>query len=169
MTRKALRRISSLVFNAIKYMPFEPVMKLRNICCRVMLDSIGKSSNICDAVTFVNPSKVSIGDHVSVHENTTIGGKGAVTIGDNVAIASHCHIVSDTHNFSERGVLIKKQGVHEEPVYIGSNVWIGTHVVILGNVKIGDGAVVGAGSVVTKDIPANAVAFGNPCRVARYR
>lgn len=54
-----------------------------------------------------------------------------------------------------------------KPVHIGSNVWIGANAVVLPGVTIGDNTVIGAGSVVTKDIPANVIAVGNPCRVLR--
>ena len=53
------------------------------------------------------------------------------------------------------------------PVHIGENVWIGANAVVLPGVTIGDNSVIGAGSVVTKDIPANVIAVGNPCRVLR--
>jgi maltose O-acetyltransferase len=58
--------------------------------------------------------------------------------------------------------------VYGEPITIGNNVWFGGHCVVLSGVTIGDNAVIGAGSVVTKDIPAGAVAAGNPARVLRY-
>ena len=53
------------------------------------------------------------------------------------------------------------------PVHVGKNCWLGAGVIVMPGVSIGDGSVIGAGSVVTKDIPAGVVAYGNPCRVAR--
>ena len=159
----------TFILNIIKYMPFPCCLKIRNYCYRKILRNLGKHSQICDAVTILNPSSVSIGDYVSIHEYTTIGGAGSVSIGHNVAIASHCHIASDTHNFSDGNRPIKKQGITPKPVIIEDDVWIGTHVVILGGVKIGAGAVVGAGSVVTKDIPPYATAYGVPCEVKMIR
>jgi virginiamycin A acetyltransferase len=64
---------------------------------------------------------------------------------------------------------VKVAGVAEKPVTIGHGVWIGDSVTILPNVSIGNGAVIGAASVVTKDVPDYAIAVGNPCRVIRYR
>ena len=63
----------------------------------------------------------------------------------------------------------RNQGLeYAKPIKIGNNVWIGGNVTILGGVTIGDNAVIGAGAVVTKDIPANAIAAGNPAKVIRY-
>lgn len=169
MRKKIARKMAMAVIGSVKYVPFTPALKLRNFCYRFALKGMGDGCNIADAVTIIDPSRTSLGKRVSIHEYSVIGGKGEVTIGDYVAIGSHCHIVSDAHNFSRKDVLIKEQGVSEEPVIIGSNVWIGTQVTILGNVRIGDGAVIGAGSVVTKDVPGNVIAFGVPCKVVRSR
>lgn len=144
-------------------------MKLRNSCYRIVLRKMGRNVNICDAVTIIDPSKVSIGDRVSIHEYTYIAGGGEITIGNCVAIANNCTIVSESHNFFERNIPIKDQGVTAQPVSIGNDVWIGSKVTILGNVKIGNGAIIGAGSVVNKDIPAYAIAVGVPCKVIKYR
>lgn len=169
MAHKVKNRIILFVLGVIKYLPFYPVMKLRNICYRAILKKMGRNTNICDAVTITNPSKVSIGYRCSIHEYSYFAGGGDITIGDYVAIANSCTIISESHNFSDRNVPIKMQGLSPQPVVIGNDVWIGSKVTILGNVKIGNGAVIGAGSVVTKDIPEYAVAVGVPCKVIRYR
>jgi len=144
-------------------------MKIRNICYRAVLKKMGRDTNICDAVTITNPSKLSIGGKCSIHEYSYLGGEGEIVIGDYVAIANNCTIISESHNFTDRNVPIKMQGLTPQPVKIGSDVWIGSKVTILGNVKIGNGSVIGAGSVVTKDIPEYAIAVGVPCKVMRYR
>jgi len=69
----------------------------------------------------------------------------------------------------DKSKLIRNQPDLQLPVQIGSDVWIGANCTILGGVQIGDGAVVGAGSIVNKDIPAYAIAVGNPARVIKYR
>jgi acetyltransferase-like isoleucine patch superfamily enzyme len=167
--RKLKKQVILFILGAVKYMPFHTIMKIRNICYRTILKKMGENTNICDAVTITNPSNVSIGERCSVHEYSYFGGEGEIVIGDYVAIANNCTIISETHNFTDRTVPVKLQGLSPQPVIIGSDVWIGSKVTILGNVKIGKGAIIGAGSVVTRDIPEYAVAVGVPCEVIRYR
>lgn len=169
ITKKIARRICLLIIALIKYMPFAFALKLRRRCYGVVLKRIGRHSNITDGVTITNPSKVSIGDHVSIHEYSVIGTLGEVTIGDYTLIAPGCMIFTDTHNYSLKDTPIRKQGCVEKPVVIGNDVWLGTHVTVLGGVTIGDGAVIGAGSVVNRDIPPYAIAVGVPCRVKKVR
>ena len=169
MLNKIKKAVILFLLGAIKYLPFHAAMKIRNICYRCIFKKMGKNSNICDAVTITNPSKISIGDRCSIHEYSYFAGEGEIIIGDYVAIANNCTIISESHNFSDRNMPIKMQGLSPQPVTIGNDVWIGSKVTILGNVKIGNGAVIGAGSVVTKDIPEYAIASGVPCKVMRYR
>ena len=88
-----------------------------------------------------------------------------VSFGDNVFVAPHCGFYTAGHPLD---VARRNQGLeHARPITIGDNVWIGAEVCVLPGVSIGEGSVIGAGSVVTKDIPAHVLAFGNPCRVIR--
>lgn len=169
MLNKIKRALALSILGAVKYLPFNVIMKVRNGCYRAVLKKMGKNTNICDAVTIVNPSRVSIGERCSIHEYSYIAGEGEIAIGNYVAIANNCTIISESHNFADRNVPIKMQGLSAQPVIIGDDVWLGSKVTILGNVKIGKGAVIGAGSVVTRDIPEYAIAFGAPCKVIRYR
>ena len=87
-----------------------------------------------------------------------------ITIGDFCNIANNVVIVDHNHKFVNTGVI---EGYESSPIHIGNRVWIGANVVVMPGVTIGNNSVIGAGSVVTKDIPANVVAFGNPCKVHR--
>lgn len=90
---------------------------------------------------------------------------GGVEIGDNVFIAPNCLISTATHPID---VELRNKGIEKaEKIVIGNNVWIGGNVSILSGVKIGNNSIIGAGSVVNKDIPSDVVAVGNPCRVLR--
>lgn len=130
---------------------------------------MGKDCNICDGVTVIKPGNISLGDQVSIHEYCVIGGSGEVKIVNNVAIAHACSMISETHNFSDTDILIKNQGLTAQPIIIEDNVWLGCKITVLGNITIGSGTIVGAGSFVTKSIPENVIAAGNPCKVIRVR
>lgn len=110
---------------------------------------------------------VAIGADCSVNVSAAI--RGAVTVGDAVRIGSHTSILGFDHAFDRVDVPVFRQGLTSRGVTIGDDVWIGAHVVILDGVVVGDHAVIGAGAVVTRDVPADAVAVGNPARVVRDR
>ncbi|MEO1021632.1 MAG: acyltransferase [Bacteroidota bacterium] len=92
---------------------------------------------------------------------------GPVEIGDDTITGQHCLITGLDHNFHEFGTSIKDQGVSINPTYIGKGSFIGANVSILPGVFIGDNVVIGAGSVVTKDVPNNHMAIGNPARLVK--
>ena len=112
-------------------------------------------------------STSTIGNNVSINRNSVLRGK--FSIGNDVSIAPNCMIVGANHNFSDLAIPIKKQGVSNKGIVISDDVWIGANCVILDGFVIGKGVVIGAGSIVTKDVPEYSVAVGNPCRVIKRR
>ena len=106
-----------------------------------------------------------LGNHVYINHNCVFLDAGGITIGNRVLIGPNVGIYTPEHAFNP---VLRAQGYEiSEPVTICDNVWIGGSVVILGGVTIGENSIIGAGSVVTHDIPANVIAVGNPCRVLR--
>lgn len=110
---------------------------------------------------------IELGDNVSINPYACLSGK--VTIGNGVRIASHVSIVGFNHGFDDIETPIHRQPLTSLGIEIGDDVWIGANAVVLDGVKIGRGAVVAAGAVVAKDVPAMAIAGGVPARVLRYR
>ncbi|MGL4293884.1 MAG: sugar O-acetyltransferase [Bacteroidales bacterium] len=109
--------------------------------------------------------KIKIGDHFLGNVNLTILDEATVTFGNHVFIGPNVSIYTIIHHLQPE---LRNRGIMKAlPVTIGNDVWIGGNTTILPGVTIGDGAVVGAGSLVTKDIPARTLAFGNPCRIIR--
>lgn len=116
-------------------------------------------------VYFSYGKNITLGKNFYANFNLTIVDDHTVTIGDNVMIAPNVTISVTGHPVH---YALRPHGeMFSFPVTIGNNVWIGSHVVINPGVTIGDNSVIGAGSVVTKDIPANVIAVGVPCRVLR--
>lgn len=107
-----------------------------------------------------------LGRDVSVNQGTILSARQSVAIGHGTRIGENCSIRDSDHQIdAERPIL--ESGFLVGPVTIGNNVWIGRHVTVLPGVTIGDSAVIGAHSLVNRDIPAHAVAFGTPARVRR--
>jgi len=130
------------------------------------LGSCGEEVTIQHPVCLTQPQQIHLGDHVSIAAFVHIWGAGGVKIGNRVLIASHTAITSITHDYTAEviyGTKILK------PVVIEDDVWIGAHAVILPGITIGVGAVVGAGAVVTKDVPAGAIVVGVPARIVGER
>lgn len=108
---------------------------------------------------------ISVGDNFYTNHNVTILDGAPVTFGDNVFIAPDCVFSTAGHPID---VEQRNMGLEIAlPISVGNNVWIGAHVTVLPGVSIGDNTVIGAGSVVNRDIPSGVVAVGNPCKVLR--
>ena len=93
--------------------------------------------------------------------------RGSVIIGNDVIIGPNTSIFSENHNFKNKSILIRKQGVTRKGVTIEDNVWVGAGVVILDGVKIGKGSVISAGSVVNKNVDNYTVVGGIPARLIK--
>jgi acetyltransferase-like isoleucine patch superfamily enzyme len=114
------------------------------------------------------PGKVTIRANTYVNRYTIFDGHESIEIGRRCMIGPHCYITDGDHT-TEPGQSVQSQPMRKAPVILEDEVWLGSHVVILPGVRIGHGAVVGAGSVVSRSIPANAIAYGVPARVMRMR
>ena len=143
-------------------------MRVYSNCKIIGKVSFGKRCTLCENVEVrTNFSEIQIGDSVSLNRNTLVIGK--VNIGSNVSIAPNCVVVGSNHNFGRTDIPIKEQKVSSKGVVIGNDVWLGANVTVLDGVNIGTGCVIGAGAVVTKDVPPYSIAVGNPCRVIKAR
>lgn len=112
---------------------------------------------------------IEIGSQTYIGPYTCIAGPGKIKIGKNCLIASHCGIFGNNHQFADPNCLIREQGLTCQGIVIEDDCWLGTGVKVLDGVTIGKGSVIGAGAVVTKDIPAYSVAVGVPAKVISRR
>ncbi|MBW8782062.1 MAG: acyltransferase [Verrucomicrobia bacterium] len=112
--------------------------------------------------------KIEIGHGTYINRYTMLDAHHRIQIGQDVMIGPYCYITDGEHGTAP-GSSVKSQGMNVSPVIIEDEVWLGAHVTVLAGVRIGRGAVIGAGSVVTRDIPANMVAFGTPATARRRR
>jgi acetyltransferase-like isoleucine patch superfamily enzyme len=117
-----------------------------------------------------DPKYVKIGKNVCFNGfNEIWSGPPGIEIGDNVVFANHIVVISDFHHYENDEMLPYDRNDIARPVHIGNNVWIGMHSIILPGVYIDEGAVIAAGSVVTKSVPKCAIVAGNPARIIKYR
>lgn len=113
-------------------------------------------------------SKIQIGSHCYINRFTILDASKDITIGNGVMIGPNCYITDHDHGMDPEKS-IGEQELVEAPTRIGNDVWLGANVTVLKGVEIGDGSVIGAGSVVTKDVPPNVIAAGSPAKVIRSR
>lgn len=126
----------------------------------------GKNVRIGLKTTVMTPENIEIGNNSSINGGMLIAGKNSkIIIGENCLLSYDLHIRTRTHNYENKDKLILNQG----EIIIGNDVWIGYGAQIMPGIHIGDGAVVGAGSIVTKDVKPYTVVAGIPAKFIKER
>lgn len=140
--------------------------RLRALCGRLMLASCGSNVNIETNAIF--SKLVTLGDYSGIGINAKIYGE--CHIGNYVMMGEDVTIITRNHAFARTDIPMMQQGFDKNrAVVIDDDVWIGDRVLILPGVHVGSGSIIGAGSVVTKDVPPYAIVGGNPAHVIRMR
>ena len=165
MLKKIIRKL--ILF--IRYNPYNYSIKIRNYFYKYLFKSSGNNFNILDSVVINFPENISIGNKVSIHQFCYFDSQDEIIIGSNVSIGNSVKFITSSHKFLDQDDLIKNQGVTTKPIIVEDNVWIGCGVSILQGVKISKNSIIGANSLVNKDIPQDSIAAGVPCKVIRER
>lgn len=144
---------------------------LRWFLLKSALKKVGKNFRFGYNSEFVDHRLIEVGNDVFMGLETTINTTVPVQIHDNVMFGKRVTIMGGDHNISKVGTPMRfvKTGGKNEPIIIEQNAWIGSNVTILKGVQIGEGVVVGAGSVVVKSLPAYSVCVGNPAKPLKLR
>ncbi len=125
----------------------------------------GHNSYFSPIGVYLYPDRISVGDYVYVGPFYMISAVEGITIGNDVIIGPEFMVMGGDHNFRYPGIRIRQStsGINR-PITIEDDVWIGARCLLLKGVTIGEGAVVGAGSIVTKNVPAYSIYAGNPAK-----
>lgn len=144
--------------------------RIRYNLCKRLFKHIGSNVNICSNVYFGKAENISIGNNSGFGKNFWMQNT-ILEVGDYVMMGQDVTILGGGHVFKDTTIPMGLQGdIGRTHLKIGNDVWIGAKVTILGNVQtIGNGVIIGAGSVVTKPIPDYAIVAGNPAKIIRYR
>jgi len=148
---------------------FGPTAKrLRRWAARDLFDQCGQGINIEKGAWFGSGRGVSIGDRSGLGLDCLV--MGTLTLGRDVMVGPRCMFISETHRMDDLSRPMTSQGMAQDlPIVVEDDVWFGAGVIVLPGVRVGQGAVVGAGSVVTKDVPPYACVAGSPARILRFR
>lgn len=139
--------------------------EMRRDAIRELLGNVGENCVVEQQLFCTYGYNTTLGNNCFINLNCKLMDSGFITIGDNVFIAPNVCIITENHAMDVEQRLAGLE--YTSPVTIHNNVWIGAGAIILPGVMIGANSVIGAGSVVTKDIPASTLAVGNPCKVIR--
>lgn len=140
-----------------------PDFKLKSMLIKkLFLKSLGKNAIIFPGVRWFSGKNLIIEDNVGMNIDCYLDDKATITIGFGTGFGAFCKLITATHDKETMEEI-------EKPIVIGKFCWIGANVTILPGVKIGDFSIIGAGSVVVKDIPEYSIAVGNPARVIKRR
>ncbi len=137
---------------------------VRAMYVRAVCKHVGHSLFVNGGIFLRSPENISIGDHCSLNHNVTLSARGSIDIGDYVHISSNTVINSAGLDYSKSR---ESRGHIKKKTILENGAWIGSGSIINPGVTVGENAVVGAGSVVTKDVPANTVVVGVPARVIK--
>ena len=130
---------------------------------------VGDGCFYLDQIVWLNGEKIEMGDGVGFNYGCYVNGFGGLVVGDGTIFGPYTMIHTANHRTDDPSRPIPEQGWEEAPVHIGDQCWIGMGVCILPGVRIGEGCVVGAGSVVTADLDDFTVAVGNPAKPIKSR
>lgn len=152
------KRHAQLVFRFNNTMPFTEEY---DALMHEIFQDMGEGSIVNAPLTAVRPHMVKIGRNVTIMNGCLMMAAGGITIEDGAMLAANVQLLSNNHDLYDRVVITCR------PIRICARAWIGAGASILPGITVGENAVVGAGSIVTRDVPANAIVAGNPARFIR--
>ena len=174
MNKIKKRIILVLYYLIFRKLPYQPILgykvgnALRNWCARKLFKKHGKGIVIKSMAYFGTGENIEIGDYSQLGINCKV--EEDFVLGRHVLMGPDVIICSSSHEYKDPDIPVMLQGAKaKRAVVIGDDVWIGTRAIIMPGVNVGNHVIIGANSVVTKDIPDYAVVGGSPARIIKYR
>lgn len=143
---------------------YHPAEAMRSLFAELIGKPVDDSFNLSTPFYTDCGKNITIGKNVFINAACHFQDQGGITIGDGTLIGHNVVLATLNHDFDPE----KRADMHPAPINIGKNVWIGSNATVVPGITIGDGAIVAAGSVVTKDVPSKAIVGGVPARLIRY-
>lgn len=162
-----------LYYGLLQFIPMHPMpgykigYALRRWIAQRILKHCGKDVIVKDHCDFGNGARLSVGDRSQLGKNAKLA--GTITLGDDVVMGPDVVMMSMSHGYATTEIPINRQPGWEKPIFIGNDVWIGTRVIILPGVHIGDHCIIGSNAVVTHSFPANCILGGVPAKILKSR
>jgi len=135
----------------------------RRLFLKLVLQRCGRDLHVSTGVHIEYPWRISVGDHVWIGRECQLAGMGGITIGNYVMLAFQTALQSAGHEIGGGGPM-RMQSIVKAPIIIGDDVWLGARSMVRYGVTIGDGAIVGMGAVVVKDVPPRTIVGGVPAK-----
>lgn len=162
-------KISMFGLLFIMYLPYQWLIPLRRLFLSVLLQDRLLGLVVAEGVHITGLRKLKLGSEVSIQCNCYLSCEGGLEIGDNVSIGHGTSILTTEHSYADYDIPIKKQAIIYKATKISNNVWIGANTTILAGVTIGEGSIVAAGAVVTKNVEKKSIVGGVPAKFIKYR
>lgn len=157
------------LFESVRMIKGKKGIAIRYIFLKSLCKECGDNVGVREGVYIYNPQKLSLGNNVSINPMCYLDALGEIKIGNDVSIAHGVTIMSTSHNYEDLECPIKDQGCKTKNVIIENNVWIGAKATILYGIKIGQGSIIGANAVVTKDVESGNIVGGVPAKFIKKR
>lgn len=158
------------LFNEVlRHLPDRLAMGARSRLLKARAATFGDNSTVARGCRILAVDKLRVGTGVTVARDVTLDARGGLQIGDGALVGFESVLLTYTHRSDEIGRRVQEQGMYQDPVIVGERAWLGMRVLVMPGVTIGADSIVGAGSVVTKDVPARVVVAGAPARPLRPR
>lgn len=160
------RVLYRLGYKLVKNMPYNIGKKLRKITAGPLFCQVGKNFSVGMGANFGDGSRIELSEYANLGPQFSLTGFGKVRFGEHIMMGYECMFITSNHKAFPGGGY---DGIENKDITIGSHVWFGHRVIVLPGITIGNHAIIGAGAVVSSNIPDYGVAVGNPAKVVKTR